>query len=111
MSYISPIEIAERISNQIEDNIMEVIFSYGIKIDKNELIKALAYDRGQYEKGYTDGQMVGERRAKVKTTGQKNVYECCECGQYFHLTSWHRYVKYCSNCGAKLDWSDYARSD
>ena len=56
-----------------------------------------------------------ERTAKVEHVDMKNVnahvYKCLECGQYFHLTSWHRYVKYCSNCGAKLDWSDYARSD
>lgn len=27
----------------------------GVNVDKDELVKALAYDRGQYEKGYADG--------------------------------------------------------
>ena len=107
MSYINPIEIVERtISNEAENNIMQVIFSYGVKVDKAELIKALAYDRGQYEKGFAEGQMAGERTAKVKTTGKKNVYGCCKCGQYFHRTEFSSFVKYCSRCGARLDWSE-----
>lgn len=105
MSYESPIEIAEKMSNQIDGDIMNVILSYGIKVDKNELIKALSYDRGQYEKGYTDGQKAGERTAKVETVEKPNVYKCSECGQYFHSTAWGSPVEYCSRCGAKLDWS------
>ena len=105
MSYISPVEIAQRMSEQVENDIMQVIFSYGVKVDKDELIKALAYDRGQYEKGYAEGQMAGERMTKVKATEQKNVYKC-ECGQYFHRTEFSSPVNYCSRCGARLDWSD-----
>ena len=33
---------------------MECICEYGIEVDKEELIKALNYDRNQYEKGYND---------------------------------------------------------
>ena len=104
MSYISPIEIAQKMSNQVENDIMQVIFSFGIKVDKAELIKALAYDRGQYEKGFAEGQMAGERTAKVKDTGRKNLYKCGKCGQYFHHTEFGIPVTYCPDCGARLDW-------
>lgn len=29
--------------------------SIGYKVDRDELLKALQYDRGQYDKGYNDG--------------------------------------------------------
>lgn len=105
MTYISPIEIVEKMSNQIEKDIMEVVLNCGIKVDKDELVKALSYDRKQYEKGYADGQRAGERMAKVKTVEKPNVFKCSECGQYFHSTAWGSSVEYCSRCGAKLDWS------
>ena len=52
-----------------------------------------------------------ERTTKIEHVDMKNVnnhiYKCLECGQYFHRTGWSRPVKYCCQCGAKLDWSDY----
>jgi hypothetical protein len=32
-----------------------------INVDREELLNALQYDRGQYEKGYRDGQRDGQR--------------------------------------------------
>ena len=64
MSYESPITaIYEQISNQInqdfEDRIMaEVKMKVDVNVDKEELIKALNYDRGQYEKGMEDAKRV-----------------------------------------------------
>lgn len=46
-------------TEQTEKYIVESVQSVGIKIDKYELIKALNYDRNQYEKGYEDGYSVG----------------------------------------------------
>ena len=55
--YDSPIRmIAGEMETKMEADTMSVIQSYGIDVDKEELIKALAYDRGQYEKGYRDAQ-------------------------------------------------------
>lgn len=64
-------EIATKIQEQQEDKVMEVVHSYNINVDKEELIKALQYDRNQYIKGYTDAvkQMEGYRKAVT----------CCEC--------------------------------
>lgn len=55
----SPIEIQQDIVRQvdmvIEDGVMKAIQRFDINVDKEELLKALQYDRGQYEKGYQDG--------------------------------------------------------
>ena len=49
-----------------------------------------------------------EQTAKVEHVDLKNtqhwVFKCLECGQYFHKTSWGSPVKYCSRCGARLEW-------
>lgn len=59
MSYDSPIEIVKKMQEQYEtdivNNVLKCVQSYGINVDKDELIKALKYDRQQYEKGYKDG--------------------------------------------------------
>lgn len=60
MSYNSPINIIEQ---HLADEIKEIDNQIFLKaqslldvdIDKDELIKALKYDRDQYNKGYDDG--------------------------------------------------------
>lgn len=42
--------------SEIENMISSAVLKVGITVDKEELIKALRYDRGQYEKGYADGK-------------------------------------------------------
>ena len=39
----------------LEDYAISVMREYEITVDKDELIKALQYDRNQYEKGYVNG--------------------------------------------------------
>lgn len=54
--YESPIEIiTKEMSLHFDDNIYRAVQEYGIEVDKDELIKALRYDRDQYDKGYRDG--------------------------------------------------------
>lgn len=46
-----------KILEQLEEHIVaQCSAAVGVKIDREELIKALRYDRGQYEKGYADGK-------------------------------------------------------
>lgn len=57
--YKSPIEmIYENMQTQIlkqqENDILQAVQRYDIVVDKEELLKALRYDRGQYTKGYND---------------------------------------------------------
>lgn len=66
--YESPISIIERAVNDLliqqEEGVFRAIKEYGISVDREELIKALNYDRNQYNKGYADG--VREFAEKVK---------------------------------------------
>ena len=58
-------ELGQRIEKSIADNAVRVVQEYGFNVDRDELIKALRYDRGQYDvgylkgydKGYIDGQI------------------------------------------------------
>ena len=53
--YKSPIEvITEQINMQIENEVYKAVGNVGINIDREELLSALDYDRGQYTKGYKD---------------------------------------------------------
>ena len=59
-NYKSPIELTETpwrtIVEEKDDKIFVSIQSeYGVRLDKDELFKALHYDRAQYQKGYADG--------------------------------------------------------
>jgi hypothetical protein len=39
----------------IDDALFKAVLKFGVHVEKDELIKALKYDRGQYDKGYEDG--------------------------------------------------------
>jgi hypothetical protein len=57
----SPINIMyEKMQIEIEDEIIKAVHKYGVYVDKDELLKALKYDREQYEKGYRDGSRYSE---------------------------------------------------
>lgn len=59
--YKSCIEVITRtVPSKIEGEILEAIAEIGVTVDKDELIKALKYDRDQYDKGYEDGQRDAE---------------------------------------------------
>lgn len=56
MNYESPINIiSQQMKIQMEGEIMKAVQRVGINVDKDELIRALQYDRGQYQIGYMDG--------------------------------------------------------
>lgn len=59
--YESPIrllvqQLETSIREQQEKQVFEAVQKCGVDVDRDELIKALAYDRDQYDKGYTDGR-------------------------------------------------------
>jgi hypothetical protein len=54
--YKSPIEvIMTEMQTQFDDGIYNAIQGYGVVVDKEELIKALEYDRDQYDTGFVEG--------------------------------------------------------
>lgn len=63
--YESPIKIIESTIDSIYKDIAkkrddaifaEIQSSFGVDLDRGELIRALQYDRDQYNKGYADGK-------------------------------------------------------
>lgn len=56
--YESPIKIITgKMQTRFDDEIFRAVQNVGINVDREELLKALEYDRGQYEKGYKDGRI------------------------------------------------------
>lgn len=56
IDYESPIKIWQsELEMQMEDEMLNVCRRVGVQVDKDELLKALEYDRNQYDKGYQDG--------------------------------------------------------
>lgn len=55
--YKSPIEIlADQIRLEQDENVYKAVLKQNIVVDKDQLIRALRYDRDQYDKGYRDGR-------------------------------------------------------
>jgi hypothetical protein len=55
--YKSPIDIVYgQMETQLEGHIMKAVQNVHVNVDKDELLRALQYDRGQYKKGYEDGK-------------------------------------------------------
>lgn len=90
--YESPIElivedIGHQIAKQLDEEIYQAVLHYVPNIDKSELLRALKYDRNQYEKGYADGLRDGKPQwisAKdrlpegEKTVVVTDIDGCCE---------------------------------
>lgn len=56
--YESPIkQIVSDWQMTMEENVMKAVQNVGIYVDKEELVKALEYDRDQYSKGYEDSRI------------------------------------------------------
>ena len=67
--YESPIKIIESTIDSFSNAIIkrkddaifaEIQSSFGVELDRGELIRALQYDRDQYNKGYADGKRDAE---------------------------------------------------
>lgn len=64
LGYESPIQmptgqIATKMAKKADDTIWEAVVKTEVAVDKDELVKALSYDRDQYEKGYINGYSAG----------------------------------------------------
>lgn len=101
--YESPITLINgELQLCLEDGVYKAVRQVGIEVDKDELIKALKYDRGQYEKGYADA------KAERKTGKWIDVRDCC--GEFLcsncHETNINNFYNYCPNCGAEMEEQD-----
>ena len=58
--YEAPIKVIYgQLQTQFEDDILKAVQSYRIEVNKEELIKALRYDRGQFDHGHAVGYADG----------------------------------------------------
>ena len=89
--YKSPIEIIMgQMRMEHENEIYRAVQSYGVNVDKEELIRALQYDRGQFEAGY---------RAR-----DKEIVRCKDCKHAQFMSSCSRYM--CHKVGGSMRNSD-----
>ena len=55
MNYKCPIDlIVSEMNLRMDGEIFKAVQNVGVNVDRDELIKALQYDRNQYQKGYAD---------------------------------------------------------
>lgn len=111
MSWKSPIQIidiAHELGKSMSDAVVNACWKYGVKVEKDELIRVLKYDREQYEKGFCDGieaaqkaaQKTGKWEMKPDLFGFfDDIPVCSECGC---TTKMRDKTKYCPNCGARM---------
>ena len=115
MSYESPVSIytkaVEKLRDSFDDAIHEAIeIKTGIKVDRDELIKALQYDRDQYKKGYADGQkdgyvQHGYWKRPYPTSTKSYVRICSVCEGTAYVIGVTKY-QFCPHCMAKMDGTD-----
>ena len=110
--YKSPIEllvtdIQNQIVKQQDEEIYKAVLHYVPNVDKEELIRALNYDRQQYQKGYLDGKadaVVHGRWEQVQRWATKAKYRCSVCGREIMSATKVNIEKYpYCHCGAKMD--------
>lgn len=74
--YNSPIELFQEDMNvELEGTILKAVANVGVNVNKEELLKALNYDRKQYEKGYKDAMHEVKHPRPIR-------YEQMEKGMY-----------------------------
>ena len=101
MSWESPIDvytIANEMTTALDNEIVTVVQRYGFDVNKEELTKALQYDRGQYEKGFRDGRPPkGEWEDKWNSAFKCDIPYCSNCN-----TPSISKFNYCPHCGAMM---------
>lgn len=81
--YKSPIEIITgKMVTRIDDEIYSAVQNVGINVDREELLKALEYDRGQFEKGYNEA--IDDFVTKYKFCDNRSIQcrkalNCADC--------------------------------
>lgn len=104
--YKSPIEmlvadIQHQIAKEQDEEIYKAVVSFGISVDKEELLRALKYDRDQYGKGYADGK--ADAKGHGRWIEYKSFMECSEChSNWYYADNDCHLFDYCPNCGADM---------
>ena len=101
MDYKSPIEaIRHEMEMRFENDVMKVVQQHDIFVDKDELLKALQYDRDQYRKGFEDGSrdnadaIIKQTKADTVRKMQERLNERfgTDSNRVFSNYNIHRYI-------------------
>lgn len=96
--YESPINVMlGQLETQIENEIMIVTRRVGVNVDRDELIKALNYDRDQYRKGYNDAKVHAHWIIDGDWAECSNP-KCREASKISIM----EHKDYCPACGARM---------
>lgn len=98
VGYKSPIQVrveqaAKALNLQVENKVYNLVQECQINVDKDELLKALRYDRNQYEKGFADGSRL--EISKIKTEVAREIFEeiadeCFDQYGYFDYEAFYK---------------------
>lgn len=101
--YTSPIRqaVSETIKRMEDTLMIEVTQTVGYDIDRDELIKALQYDRAQYDKGFADGMRAAERHGYWRAG---RICSVCNTDVLYEYGI--AYPPCCPYCGARMDLKD-----
>ena len=98
--YEYPIKIIYgQMQTQLEGDILKAVMRTDIQVDKEELIRALQYDRDQYERGFADGYM----------NAQQELVRCKDCKHWDWRENNPTTVPYFCNAEALYVWGRPAR--
>ena len=117
MNYKSPIEsfsyidqIIECVKDEFDNNVYKAVLRTGVQVDKDELIRALRYDRNQYLKGYCDAKAEYDRGSArwsysyfYDIVGHNRFLTCSNCNTTFETSKPIEYL-FCPRCGARMIW-------
>lgn len=111
--YKSPVEIyandpiVRDVAREKDKWVVKSIQSLGINVDKDELIKALKYDRDQYNQGYMAGRMHEREECEMLPDYERAEdlmqiepdFACSRCHTPFD-PDMAKKMNYCPECGA-----------
>ena len=88
----------------------EIQSSFGVELDRSELLRALQYDRDQYDKGYSDGRSDAVahgawHRYHDHFTNRQIGWICSNCSSVSYDLS-NGDTPFCPHCGAMMDLED-----
>ena len=65
--------VTSDLQTRMDDAVMKAVYRLGIDVDREELIRAINYDRNQYDKGFSNGYQAAMR----------NIVRCKDCKHYW----------------------------
>lgn len=95
--------ITSGLRTEVDNNIIKAIQDVAVDVDKDELIKALAYDRNQYDKGFSDAtpkwipvseRLPNDDELVLITLTDKLNYTTVTLGCYSHTEGWTMVEEY-----------------